>query len=252
MRSLVKSRYTTIFLRVIFWAAITALILLIFYLNHEGGWREVFRFYRFFYDLKQLRLFIESFGPYAAVMFIILQAFQVIFAPIPGEFTGAVGGFLFGIVWGIILSTIGLTIGSLLAFALTRRFGLRLVEKVVKVEYIERFNDFITHKGLNIVFILFLMPGFPKDSLCFLLGLTHIRIADFIFMNLFGRLPGTLMLTLQGNALKNGRYGQFFWLLAISIILIGALYFTRNYLVNLIGKVVSMLIIRKDNDKKGQ
>jgi uncharacterized membrane protein YdjX (TVP38/TMEM64 family) len=220
-----------------------------FYVYHEGQWKEIIRFYRFFFDPRKLRFFIESFGPFAAVVFVFVQALQVVAAPIPGELTGVVGGFLFGNTSGVILSTIGLTVGSLFAFGITRIFGLRFVEKIVKKQYIDKFNYFITHKGLNITFILFLLPGFPKDSLCYLLGLTHMRLVDFLFMNIFGRLPGTLMLTLQGNALKNGKYQAFFWLLFASIIFTVALYFTRNYIIHAVNKTIHKLLGKKNNDE---
>jgi uncharacterized membrane protein YdjX (TVP38/TMEM64 family) len=222
-----------------------------FYVYHEGQWKEIIRFYKFFFDPKKLRLFIASFGPFAAVVFVFIQALQVVAAPVPGELTGVVGGFLFGNTSGVILSTIGLTIGSLFAFGITRLFGLRFVEKIVKKQYIDKFNYFITHKGLNITFILFLLPGFPKDSLCYLLGLTHMRLVDFLFMNIFGRLPGTLMLTLQGNALKNGKYQAFFWLLFASIVFTVVLYFTRNYIMQAVSNAIHKLLGKKKNDDGG-
>ncbi len=220
-----------------------------FYVYHEGLWQEIICFYRFFFDPRKLRLFIASFGPFAAVVFIFVQALQVVFAPIPGELTGVVGGLLFGNISGVILSTIGLTLGSLFAFGITRRFGMRFVEKIVKKQYIDKFNYFITHKGLNITFILFLIPGFPKDSLCYFLGITHMRLVDFLFMNIFGRLPGTLMLTLQGSALKDGKYQAFFWLLFISIVFTLILYFARNYMIQAFSYAVHKLIGKKKDDK---
>ena len=89
------------------------LIFLIFYSYQEGAWKEIVAYYRFFFDYKKLRLFILSFGPFAAVAFIVIQSLQVVFAPVPGEITGFVGGLIFGNTWGAILSTIGLTLGSL-------------------------------------------------------------------------------------------------------------------------------------------
>jgi uncharacterized membrane protein YdjX (TVP38/TMEM64 family) len=124
------------------------------------------------------------------------------------------------------------------------------VEKIVKKEYIDKFNYFVLQKGQNITFILFLLPGFPKDSLCYLLGLTRIRLIDFLFLNVFGRLPGTLMLTLQGNAVKNGKYQAFCWLLAGSIVLTAVLYFTRNRVIGFLSYVLHMLM-RKKEDQKG-
>ena len=247
-RSIVESKTVSTSLRIILWLCISTLILLVFYVYHEGQWREIIHFYRFFFDPRKLRFFIASFGPFAAVVFVFVQALQVVFAPVPGELTGVVGGFLFGNISGLILSTIGLTVGSLFAFGITRLLGLGFVEKIVKKEYIDKFNFFITHKGLNITFILFLLPGFPKDSLCYLLGLTRMRLVDFLFMNIFGRLPGTLLLTLQGNALKNGRYQAFFWLLFASIVLTVALYFSRNYIIQAVNNTIHKLLGKKKND----
>jgi len=207
------------------------LIVLVFYSYQEGVWKEIFAYYRFFFDYKRLRLFILSFGPFAAIAFILIQALQVVFAPVPGEISGFVGGLIFGNVLGTLYSTIGLLLGSLAAFAISRFLGLRFVERVVKKDYIDRFNHFVTHKGVNVSFILFLIPGFPKDSLCYLLGLTHMRIIDFILINVFARLPGTLMLTLQGNAVHSEQYRFFFILFSASIVLTFVLYISRNALV---------------------
>jgi uncharacterized membrane protein YdjX (TVP38/TMEM64 family) len=225
---LVKSKALSIFLRSLLGASILALIFLIFYVYHEGAWRDVLRYYRFFINPKQLKLFLASFGPYAAPVFILVQALQVVLAPVPGEVTGFVGGYFFGSVRGGIYSTIGLMLGSSVAFGIARTLGMKFVEKVVKKKYIEKFNFFITHKGLYIAFILFVIPGFPKDSLCYLLGLTHMRFLDFFLMNLIGRLPGTLMLTLQGSAVKNEKYFYFFVLTGISIILFFIFYLARE------------------------
>jgi len=230
-KSIVNSSKLSLILRSILWASILVLIILMFYVYHEGAWRDIFSYYRFFFDFKKLRSFIASFGPYAAFVFVLIQSLQVVFAPVPGEVTGFVGGFLFGNVTGVILSTAGLTIGSVMAFGIAHMFGIKFVEKIVKKHYIDKFNFFVTHKGLYITFILFLIPGFPKDSLCYLLGLTRMRFIDFILMNIFGRLPGTLMLTLQGNAVKDGKYQAFFTLLIVSIILTFGLYLARNHII---------------------
>ncbi|OPY66338.1 MAG: TVP38/TMEM64 family inner membrane protein YdjZ [Syntrophorhabdus sp. PtaU1.Bin050] len=240
--SIVKSRILSLALRGVLYISILALIIIVFYLYQEGGWREIIRYYRTFLSQKRLGEFIASFGPFAALIFVITQAVQVVAAPIPGEMTGFVGGFLFGKVWGIILSTIGLTIGSLLAFGVAKKFGMRIVERVVKKQYIAKFNFFVTHKGLYITFVMYLLPGFPKDALCYFLGLTRLRFLDFVLMNVFGRLPGTMMLTLQGNAVREGKYETFFWLLAVTVILIVLLYFARNYIIGFVRQIVRSVV----------
>jgi uncharacterized membrane protein YdjX (TVP38/TMEM64 family) len=228
---IIRSKKISYLLRAILAVLAVTLIILLFYSYQEGAWKEIFAYYRFFFDYKRLRTFILSFGPYSAVMFILIQGLQVVFAPVPGEVTGFVGGLIFGTWLGTLYSTIGLVVGSLVAFYISRLLGLRFVEKIVKKDYIDRFNHFIRHKGVNVSFILFLIPGFPKDSLCYLLGLTHMRVIDFILINVFARLPGTLMLTMQGTAVHTEQYRFFFILFSTSIVLTFALYISRNFLV---------------------
>ena len=248
--SIVKSRKVSLLLRIILGLFLAALIGYIFYLYDQQGWQEIITFYRYILNPKRLRLFIESFGPFAAIVFVLIQGLQVVFAPVPGEATGFVGGYLFGNVMGVVLSTIGLTLGSIGAFYFARIFGLRLVERVVKKEYITKFNDFATHKGLYISYILFLIPGFPKDSLCYLLGLTHIRFLDFFLMNLLGRLPGTFILTFQGSAVKDARYKSFLVLLIGSAVVTLILYLTRNYVITFFTHIVHKLKRKKKDGRR--
>ncbi len=248
--SLIKSKILSFFLRLLLAISILVLIFLIFYVYREGAWRDIVSYYRFFLNPERLQLFITSFGPYAKLVFILVQALQVVFAPVPGEVTGFVGGYLFGSTWGAVCSTIGLMLGSSIAFGIARGLGIKFVEKVVKKEYIDKFNFFITHKGLYITFILFVIPGFPKDSLCYLLGLTHMRFIDLFLMNLIGRIPGTLMLTFQGSAIKNENYFSFFVLFSTSIILIFILYLMREYILHKFSDAVHRIYGYFRNRKK--
>lgn len=238
---LVNSLRNSRIARIIGLFCLAVLIVLIFYVYHEGLWKQILCWYRQFFDLRRLQTFIASFGPYSVLVFVVLQALQVVVAPVPGEITGFVGGLLFGKVAGTIYSTVGLTLGSLLAFGIARWLGAAFVHKIVKKEYIDRFDYFVTHRGLYVAFILFLVPGFPKDSLCYLLGLTRLRLLDFVLMNLFGRVPGTLMLGLQGDAVRNKDYTAFWVLLLFSILLVVVMYVGRNYLVGLFHDFVTFV-----------
>lgn len=177
-------------------------------------------FVRLFLSKKKLEAFLESLGPWSTVVFVLLQAFQVVAAPIPGEVTGILGGYLYGPYLGTILSTIGLTIGSLIAFLLARYLGRPFAERFVAPSIMERFDYLLHHKGIFLIFLLFLIPGFPKDALCYLLGLGHLTVAEFLVIGGVGRLLGTLLLTLQGNFLRLHRYGMFYTLVAVGAIVI--------------------------------
>ena len=127
-------------------------------------------------------------------------------APIPGELTRFIGGYLYGPFWGTVYATIGLTIGSWIAFMLARFLGEPLLEKVVKKEVFEKFDHFMEHKGLLVSFLLFLIPGFPKDYLCYIMGVSLIPTGTFIIISTAGRLLGTIMLSVTGAFAGNGQY----------------------------------------------
>ena len=164
-----------------------------------------FDIYLFFKDKNKLVDFIRSY-PYDELIFILLQIVQVVAAPIPGELSGFIGGYLYGPFWGTIYSTIGLTLGSWLAFMLARFFGEPLVEKVVKKEVFEKFDHFMEHKGLLVSFLLFLIPGFPKDYLCYIMGVSRIPALTFIIISTIGRFFGTMLLSITGNIAQNEQY----------------------------------------------
>jgi uncharacterized membrane protein YdjX (TVP38/TMEM64 family) len=103
---------------------------------------------------------------------------------------------------------------------LARLAGRPLVETIVKPETIKRYDYVMKHKGLFLAFLMFLIPGFPKDILCYILGLGHMGQRDFLLVSTTGRLLGTTLLTLGGTFFRDKRYGALFTLLGISMLLI--------------------------------
>jgi uncharacterized membrane protein YdjX (TVP38/TMEM64 family) len=175
---------------------------------------------QFFINKRRLVDFLDSLGPWGFAGFIAVQAAQVVAAPIPGEVTGLLGGYLYGPVLGIGLSTIGLTCGSLMAFGLARTFGRPFVERFVAEATMNRFDYLLHHKGAFLVFLLFLVPGFPKDYLCYILGLGHLSYLEFVVIGGTGRLFGTILLTMGGNFIRLHQYGRFSVLVGIAVIVI--------------------------------
>jgi uncharacterized membrane protein YdjX (TVP38/TMEM64 family) len=183
-------------------------------LLYKTGWIQ------FFLDRERLTRFLESLGPWSFAGFLLLQIFQVVAAPIPGELVGFLGGYLYGPLLGIVLNTIGLTIGSIIAFLLSRTFGRPAVDRFVDPKTMERFDFLLHHKGAFLVFLLFLLPGFPKDYLCYILGLGHLSLLEFVVIGASGRLLGTVMLTLGGWCLRDQRYVALSLLAGAAVVMI--------------------------------
>jgi uncharacterized membrane protein YdjX (TVP38/TMEM64 family) len=179
-------------------------------------------------DQERMTAWLADQGAAAPLVFIGLQVLQVLLAPVPGEASGFIGGYLFGAGPGFIYSTIGLTVGSVVNFAVSRGLGRGLVRHWVADRHWQRFDRLMRHQGALAAFILFLIPGFPKDYLCLFLGLSRMSLRLFLPLVAIGRIPGTLMLSVQGAALAGGRYGLLAALGAGCAALVGLLWVYRE------------------------
>lgn len=189
-----------IVLKALILVAVLVLLGIIFFL------RDKIHFIQVFSDKNLFMKEIESYGIMAPLVFVLVQALQVLIAPVPGEVSGLVGGYIFGAFKGFILSSFALTLGSLINFTLARYAGKDIVRKIVPEKYFMKFDRFFSEEGKIFVFALFLFPGFPKDYFCLFLGITNIRFSLFIFFALVGRMPGTILLSIQGEMLYDGDY----------------------------------------------
>ncbi len=169
-----------------------------------------------FTDRKQLRTLVLSYGNRAPLAFVGLQVVQVVLPVIPGEATGFLGGFLFGMLGGFIYSSVGLTIGSLLAFGLARALGLPFVRRMVRSDLYQKLAFLRRPRGIVAVFILFLIPGFPKDTLSYVLGVSPIPLWAFFLVMTLGRMPGTWLLSIQGAKFHAGEE-SYSWILFVAI-----------------------------------
>jgi len=199
---------------------LTGLFVFLIYYYNPKTWAKVLKFYALLYDRAQLKALIRSYGAYSPVPYIVLQTMQVVIAPIPGGAVEFIGGYLFGAKAGFLYSMIGLLIGSSVAFSLARIFEKLAVEKFVPLETRKKFDYLIGHEGLILSFLLFLIPGFPKDALCYILGLTPMHFGIFLFISIVGRVPGTLMACLQGAKAFDHQYRALLILTGISTLVI--------------------------------
>jgi len=206
------------------WIVLAGLIFFSIYHYNSQLWIKVVGIYEILHDRHELKVIIHSYGSYSPLAYILLQILQIIVAPIPGGAIEFLGGYLFGVTVGFFYSMIGLIIGSLMAFSLARIFEKLAVEKFVSPKNIKKFDYLVGHEGTILSFLLFLIPGFPKDALCYLLGLTPMHTGTFLIISTIGRIPGTLMAVLQGGKAFDHQYKTFLILSGVSALVILAFY----------------------------
>jgi uncharacterized membrane protein YdjX (TVP38/TMEM64 family) len=193
--------------------------------------------WHFFADKEQLLLFIDSLGVWDEIGFVLLQAVQVVIPLIPGAVLNVLGGYLYGTVSGVIYSSIGTSIGASIAFGLSRKYGKPLINIFV-TDYIRRRLGYVLHEeGTSTIFLLFLIPGFPKDYLCYILGLSRYSFMQFFVIENTGRLLGIVLETLGGNYMRHAQYEKIFILVGVVFFIILNAVVFRNKL----GKILDIM-----------
>ena len=147
---------------------------------------------------------LRKLGEGSEWLFIAIQVLQVVIAPIPGQAAAFAGGFIFGFWKGWGLTTLGLVIGSLIAMTLARLLGISLVRKIVPEKIIQSFDKVISDGGYMTFFMIFLLPALPDDAVCFLAGLTKLKLLPLSVVCLLGRAPGMAVLSLTGAGFADG------------------------------------------------
>lgn len=159
------------------------------------------------FSREDFRDYVRFFGALGPGIVLGLQVLQVFIALIPGEIVESAAGFVLGPWLGTAVCYLGIAIASTLILTLTRRYGVQLVEVFVSREKINELRFLNTEQKRNtLIFLLFFIPGTPKDLLTYFVGLTDIRLRTFLLLSMVARIPSVLTSTFGGHLLGEERY----------------------------------------------
>jgi uncharacterized membrane protein YdjX (TVP38/TMEM64 family) len=217
---------------VVFPLLVAALVVPVF-IWHAELWKV-------FGSVRRIRDWIEGWGAVAPLVFVGVQITQVVLFAIPGEVVQIAGGYLFGGWVGILLSMSGILLGSTGAFFLSRALGRPFVAAVVPPAQLERVEKLLESRSSRIVFfLLFLIPGVPKDILCYIAGLTPMSFFFFLGVSTVGRLPGIVGSSMIGGAARSSRWVALGILSVAALLLFAAGLVLRPRLQALIENIAS-------------
>ena len=159
------------------------------------------------FSREDFRDYVRSFGALAPAVMLGLQILQVFIALIPGELVESAAGFILGPWLGTLVCYLGIALASALILTLTRRCGVKLVEVFISREKINELRFLSTEQKRNaLIFLLFFIPGTPKDLLTYFVGLTDIKLGTFLLLSMVARIPSVLTSTFGGHLLGEARY----------------------------------------------
>lgn len=197
-------------IKAIVFILIVFIIPLCIYLTHRD-------FFAMFTSVSEIEEYVKQYKGYGAIVFIGAQIIQIIICVIPGQPFQFAAGYLYG--WGIaiLLSIAGAFIGSTITFYLAKLLGRDAMHLFFgdkkAMEYVEKIDS---PSGFLVLFILYFIPGFPKDAVSYLAGLSQLKWAPFIVITTAARIPAMFGSILVGTFISTKQYN----LVAVVVIVV--------------------------------
>lgn len=174
--------------KLIKWKLQIGLVLLSIFLMY-CGYVYYSKFFGIFTNAQRIKKYILSYGKYSVIAFFVMQILQVVAFFIPGEVVQIAGGYIFGTFYGGIISVAGITAGSGAAFFIANKLGKPFVEKLLRSKA-NGIKKFLKSESANYaIFLIYLIPGLPKDILAYLCGVSEVSGKSFMIYSTLGRLP---------------------------------------------------------------
>jgi uncharacterized membrane protein YdjX (TVP38/TMEM64 family) len=181
-----------------------------------AGYAYLDQYFYILRDPRAVKELVMGYEEFSVLVLIAFQILQIIFFFIPGGFVEIAGGYIYGLLWGTVIALTGTTIGSIIIFTLSRKFGKPFIERVVSEKDMKYFKR-ILHIGhdepddhrrkrvsLAVIFLLYLIPGLPKDVLGYICGITDITLRDFILYSTLARIPAMMTSVYFGSKVYSG------------------------------------------------
>lgn len=172
---------------------------------------------------------------FKGLLLVIGLMFAQIFLPIlPGEPVEVLGGMCFGPIGGLFVIIAGSFLSTLVIFFLVRKFGRNFIYSFVskdKIDKIEKSKIFSDTQRLNVIlFILFFIPGTPKDLFVYLGGLLPVNPLKFLIISTVARFPSIISSTIVGSNIIDGNWAFIAMVYALSFGISGIIIylFTRK------------------------
>ena len=216
-------------------ACVLALILLVY-----SFWPEIYGIILFLQNefSRNLQNYIDSFGSWSWLALLGIQVLQVIVAIIPGEPVEILAGVFCGVWGGMLLCMAGVFLGSLIIFTVIHKYGTRLLYRFISKERLSEFSFLQNTKRLEyITFLLFLIPGTPKDVLTYAVALTDIDMWYFLKIATFARIPSMITSVMAGASIYSGNYD-------LTIII-----FLATMVIGIVGIILHNILTNRMNRK---
>ena len=180
---------------------------------------------------------ITSQGPLGVLILLGMQLLQIIVAFIPGEVVQIAAGMMYGPLWGSVVILVGCVLSSMVVYELVHKLGAPFVRSMVGEKQLLKFRQFeLSGKFGVTVFILFLIPGFPKDVLTYIVPLSDMNLRTFLLLSTIGRTPGVIISTYAAAGLADGNIITSVIIFVVAALIAIIVLLLRNRIIDAISR----------------
>lgn len=187
--------------------------------------------------VETLIVLITSQGPLGVLILLGMQLLQIIVAFIPGEVVQIAAGMMYGPLWGSVVILVGCVLSSMVVYELVHKLGAPFVRSMVGEKQLLKFRQFeLSGKFGVTVFILFLIPGFPKDVLTYIVPLSDMNLRTFLLLSTIGRTPGVIISTYAAAGLADGNIVTSVIIFVVAALIAIIVLLLRNRIIDAISR----------------
>ena len=180
---------------------------------------------------------ITSQGPLGVLILLGMQLLQIIVAFIPGEVVQIAAGMMYGPLWGSVVILVGCVLSLMVVYELVHKLGAPFVRSMVGEKQLLKFRQFeLSGKFGVTVFILFLIPGFPKDVLTYIVPLSDMNLRTFLLLSTIGRTPGVIISTYAAAGLADGNIVTSVIIFVVAALIAIIVLLLRNRIIDAISR----------------
>mgnify|MGYP000770934753 CR=1 FL=1 len=188
---------------------------------------------------EQFKTWVSGYGMWGWLICVGMMVLQIVIAVIPGGALEIGAGYAFGIVQGSIICIIGSIIGCALVFQFVKVFGVKLVEAFFSLDKIRSLKFLHDEKKRDMLaFIIFLIPGTPKDLLSYFMGLTDMKLSRWLLISTIARTPAIVVSVMGGDALGSKKY------------VMAVIVFVVTVVISIAGMIFYKKLCRHHDNKK--
>ncbi len=173
-----------------------------------------------------------------ALVYLTAQILQIVISILPGQVFQIAAGYVFGFFPGLLLSIAGVLAGTTLTYYLAKILGTDGMEWILGSDKMKRFVSMLnSEKAYIIIFLIYLIPGMPKDLICYAAGISGVDFRRFLLISTIGRIPAMCGSLLFGALYRRGNYGLMITLATIITVVVVICFFRRKQLSDLLKRI---------------